>query len=340
MANESIVRTVDDLIAKGRIQRELRDEYIRDMEAGLQNDLLRGSDYTNKTKELAQKRAEAERQIQAEYQKVQAERARLEQWQNQVQGELGKLDALPEMAAKIAAYEQALRDYQVEGKSLLDHVAVPTIPKTTNPGYQPVQPKQPEQQQGGRFMTMETAGAALRDFALLQSKVNRIQLEHQRLFGEPLYDDLIGHYLDTGEDPEQHWKIKHNVDNKRQQITQADQMAREAKIREETRAEIMKELALDPSRVTGTPLGQHQGGLTPLMEQYSQSRALAHSQNTLGGTTPPPGSTDFVPPEKRPEMAASRERVAAASRMFNEHFDLTGNPTTDKGRQLANTYKD
>src|SRR5690242_13088935 len=105
MANESIIRTVDDLIAKGRIQRELRDEYIQHFESGLQNDLLRGADYTNKTKALAQERQQAEQRLQSEYQKLQSERAKLEQWQHQVQGELSKLDALPEMTAKIAAYE-------------------------------------------------------------------------------------------------------------------------------------------------------------------------------------------------------------------------------------------
>lgn len=333
MANESIERAVDDMIAKGRISRDLRDEYIQHFETNLSSDLLRGSDYTNKTKQLADERRAAEQKLQAEYQKLQSDRARLEQWQNQVQGELGKLDALPEMAAKLAAYEQALKDYQI-----YDQVHVPQIPKPTAPSYAP--PQQQQQQQTGRFMTMETAGAALRDFALLQSKVNRVQLEHQRLFGEPLMDDLISHYLDTGEDPEAHWRVKYNVDARKQHIFETNRLAEMAKLKEEMRAELMKELALDPSRVVGAPLGKPQGGLSPMLEQYTQSRALQHSQPHANDKAAAPGATEFVPPEKRPELLMSRERVMNATKMFNEHFDVNGNPTTDKGRQLSTQYKD
>lgn len=337
MANEAIERAVDDLIQQGRVQRELRDEYIRHFETNLQSDLLRGADYTNKTKQLADEKRAYEQRLQADYQKLQQDRARLEQWQNQVQGELSKLDALPELAAKVAAYEQALKDYDI-----YDRVSVPTVPKTPptreqmyhNPNLQPTQ-----QQTPGRFMTMETAGAALRDFALLQSKVSRVQAQHMKLFGEPLEDDLVSHYLDTGEDPEAHWRVKYAVDAKKQQIFEANRLAEIAKIREETRAELMKEFAMDPSRVTGSPLGKPQGGLTPLLESYTQSRALANSQPHANDKTPAPGATEFVPPEKRSELMMSRERVAKASEMFNQHFDINGNPTTDQGRKFSQVYK-
>lgn len=337
MANEAIARTVDDLIAKGRIQRELRDEYIRDMEAGLQSDLLRGADYTNKTKQLADEKRANDQRLQAEYQKLQQDRARLEQWQHQVQGELSKLDALPEMAAKLAAYEQALKDYQI-----YDQVHVPQIPKPTAPSYAP-QPQQgqfqQQQQQGNRFMTMETAAGALRDFALLQSKVNRIQNQHMQLFGKVLEDDLVSHFLDTGEDPEQHWRIKYAVDARRQQIFESDRLAEMAKIKEEMRAELMKEFAMDPSRVTGSPFGKPQGALTPLLENYAQSRALANAAPHAHDKAPAPGATEFVPPEKRSELAMSRDRVAKATEMFNQHFDINGNPTTDQGRKFSQVYK-
>ena len=335
MANEAIEKAVDDLIAQGRVQRELRDEYIRHFEGNLQSDLLRGADYTNKTKQLAEEKRAYEQRLQQEHQKLQADRARLEQWQHQVQGELSKLDALPEMAAKLAAYEQALKDYQI-----YDQVHVPQIPKTTTPNY-PVQPRQDQaqQQQPGRFMTLETAGAALRDFALLQSKVGRIQAQHMKLFGEPLEDDLVGHYLDTGEDPEAHWKIKYAVDTRKQQLFEANRLAEMAKLKEEMRAELMKEFAMDPSRVTGSPFGKPQGALTPLLENYAQSRALANSQPHAHDKAPAPGATEFVPPEKRSELAMSRERVAKASEMFNQHFDINGNPTTDQGRKFSQVYK-
>lgn len=337
MANAAVERAVDDLIAKGRVQRELRDEYIQHFETNLQNDILRGSDYTNKTKELANERRAQEDRIRQEQQKLQADRARLEQWQNQVQGELSKLDSLPEMSAKLAAYEQALRDYQI-----LDQVSVPTVPKPNN--YQPTPVEKVIQgqnaQPSGRYMTMETAGAALRDFALLQSKVSRIMAQHQQLYKEPLDDDLISHFLETGEDPEQFWRIKYGIDAKRQQMQEDSQRARDEQIKQEAREQLMKELALDPARVTGSPLGKPQGGLTPLLETYAQSRATQHSQNATGGTVAPPTAGDFIPPEKRPEMQASRDRVAAASKFFNDHFDVMGNPTSEKGRQLSQLYKD
>jgi len=50
MANEAIERAVDDMIAKDRISRDLRDEYINHFETNLSSDLLRGSDYTTKLK--------------------------------------------------------------------------------------------------------------------------------------------------------------------------------------------------------------------------------------------------------------------------------------------------
>lgn len=335
MANEAIERAVDDMIQKGRISRDLRDEYIQHFETNLSNDLLRGADYTNKTKQLSQERQAAEQKLQAEYQKLQSDRARLEQWQNQVQGELSKLDALPEMAAKLAAYEQTLKDYNI-----YDQVSVPTLPKAPQQMFNNPSPQPQQTQQPGRFMTVETAGAALREMALLQSKVARIQNQHTKLFGETLEDDLVSHYLDTGEDPEQHWRIKYNVDARKQQIFETNRLAEMAKLKEEMRAEIQRELALDPNRYIGTGLGKPQGGLTPMLEQYTQSRALQHGQPHANDKAAAPGATEFVPPEKRPELAMSRERVAAATKMFNEHFDVAGNPTTEQGRSLTNKYKD
>lgn len=334
MANESIERAVDDMITKGRISRDLRDEYIRHFEENLSNDLLRGADYTNKTKQLAEERRATEQRLQQEYQKLQSERQKLEQWQGQVQGELSKLDALPEMAAKLAAYEQALKDYQI-----YDQVSVPAIlPKSATPSYTP--PVQQQQTQSpGEFMTLKTAGAALRDFALLNSKVSRISAQHQKLFGEPLEDDLVAHYLDTGEDPEQYWRVKYAVDARKTQIFEADRLAQVAKIKEETRAELMKEFALDPGRVTGAPFGKPQNsGLSPLMDAYAQSRALANSQPHAHDKAPAPGATEFVPPEKRSELAMARERIANASKLYNEHFDPFGNPTTEKGKSLTSRY--
>src|SRR5262245_31646731 len=232
MANEAIVKTVNDLIAKGRIQEGMRDEYVALLENNLQHDLLRGADYTNKTKALAQERRDAEQRIQQEYQKVQAERAKLEAWQNQVQGELSKLDALPEMTAKIAAYEQALKDYQIYDQVTVP--TVPTVPKQTQP-TNPSPVARMRQDEDNPYMTKQNAGQVLRDYAALQSKINNINYEHIKLFGEPLRDDLVSHFFDTGEDPEAHWRVKYGVESKRQQLREQEAQAERAKIREEER---------------------------------------------------------------------------------------------------------
>lgn len=336
----TINQVVDDLVARGRIQADMKDQYVKLMAANPQLEqeftamFMRGSDYTQKTQRLAEEKRQAQAQLTQEWQKLQTERQQLQEWQGQVQGELGKLDVLPQMSAKIAAYEQALRDYQIYDKVTVPDVPTPNI----NPQPTPVE-KMKQQDPDSPYMTMKDAGSALRDFAVLQGKISRIHARHMKLFGEPLDDDLVSHYLDTGEDPENHWRIKYGVDMKQQDMANQTRQAEIAKIREETRAEVLREMSLDPSRITGSPLGKQPGGLTPIFENYAQSRALAHGQNNPTGVTPPPTATDFVPPEKRPDLAASRDRIAAASRMFNEHFDINGNPTTDQGRKWSQTYK-
>ena len=71
MPNPAIEKVVDDLIASGRVQRELRGEYIAQLESGLKDDLLRGADYTNKTKQLAEEKRRLEDQVKSDYNKLQ-----------------------------------------------------------------------------------------------------------------------------------------------------------------------------------------------------------------------------------------------------------------------------
>lgn len=44
------------------------------------------------------------------------------------------------------------------------------------------------------------------------------------------------------------------------------------------------------------------------------------------------------PPEKVPVIAASRKRIKKAEKMFNDHFDPSGNPKTIKGEKLSAKY--
>lgn len=46
----------------------------------------------------------------------------------------------------------------------------------------------------------------------------------------------------------------------------------------------------------------------------------------------------FIPPEKKPEVAASKKRVRKAEKLFNDHFDPSGNPKTIKGEKLSAKY--
>lgn len=338
MPNEAVEKAVDDLIAKGRISRDLRAEYIRDLESNLQNDLLRGADYTNKTKSLAAERRQAEEWLNQERQKIQAERQRLEHWQNQVGSQLEDYDKvmkeLPSLTARVSAYEQALKDYQIYDKIDIPSVS-PSIPSITDRKEQPRSMPEKNPPADAPWLSREAAAGALKEFALLNGKIAKIQAQHMRLFGEPLDDDLYSHYMETGEDPERHWAVKYNVQGKREEINQKTREAEIAKMREEIRAEVMKDLALDPSRVVGGPSQTYKGGLTPVLEQYSQSRALAHSGTEGDNKQAPP---DFVPPERRSDIAASRDRVARASDLFVKNFDVTGKPITNEGRELARRY--
>lgn len=45
-----------------------------------------------------------------------------------------------------------------------------------------------------------------------------------------------------------------------------------------------------------------------------------------------------VPPEKIPEVKASRIRVKKAEKLFNDHFEPSGNPKTIKGEKLSAKY--
>jgi hypothetical protein len=325
MPNEAIERTVDDLIAKGRIPKDMRDTYVRDLENGFGAELLRGADYTKKTQQLANEKRQYEQWVEQERQKVQAERERLSQWQQRAEGELGRM---PELTARLAAAEQALRDYKI-----YEEVNLPPIGAAPAQSRQTFQPQQTQQMNG---LSREEAASYIRDLTILQGKVNKINAQHMRLFGEPLDDDLVTHYLTTGEDPEQHWRVKYAVENRQAEMQTKKREAEYASMKEQMRSELMQEMALDPSRITGTPSPTF-GRQTPLMEQYTHSRATAHSQNHANDN-PAPKADEYVPPEKRPELQASRDRIASASRMYLDNFDQVGNPTSNRGQELFKKY--
>lgn len=45
-----------------------------------------------------------------------------------------------------------------------------------------------------------------------------------------------------------------------------------------------------------------------------------------------------VPPEKKPELQASKSRISAAVDLFSKNFDVDGNPTSEVGNKLTKKY--
>jgi hypothetical protein len=318
----------------------MKDNYISmltaspELEQELSSMLLRGGDYTKKTQELAAERRQAEQWFNEEKQKLQSERQKLDSWYNNVQGELTEYEKVKrEVLPTMAAYRQKLEDYQI-----LDEVAPPVKSTTpTSPTYTP-----PKQTQGSTpvngFITRDDFEKVVNNYNALNSKVDKVRSQHFKLFGEWLDEDLAGHYFQTGQDPEEYWRTKFGVDNKRQEIEAKNREAEIARIREEERAKIMSEIASDPNRVINPSFGGRPvGGLSPSLERFAHSRATAHSQNNPNDKTAT-GSDDFVIPEQRAQLVATRERTNAAVEKFNSNFDLTGQPTTEEGRRLFNKH--
>lgn len=344
MPNEAIVKAVDDMIRNGAINAAARQSAIDHFERELQGQILMGSDYTRKTQELARQRQEAQAAVAAEQAKVQAERNRLQQWEQQAKNELeeyGRIaKQMPVMASKLAAYEQVIKDYNIPPDQI---VAPPVIPiETPTPKPNMTQPANPNLANKD-WLSRDEALGYLRDLTQLNGTAFRIQAEHMKLYGEPLAEDLVTHSLSTGQNMEEYWKVKYGVDAKRQEIANRDREAERAKIREEERTALMQQYAGDPTRfVGGQAPGQYMpvGGLTPQLEQFSSSRALAHSQNHANDQLAAPGADSFVPPEKRPDIAMQRERISNAVNAFYKNFDITGTPISEQGKKWSDQYRD
>lgn len=327
MADPNVERVVDGLIQSGRISQEHRAFYVQQIESGLGDHLLRGADYTRKTQELAQARREFDQQVATERQKLTGQQQKLEDWYNRVEGDLRDYDSLK---AKAAAYEQKLRDYNI-----YDEVEQPRNPN--NPTPRPVDSRQTQVNTNHRPLTVEEGNRFASDILLLQSKLNRIQNEHFRVFGQPLPpdEDLVAHFMKTGDDPEQYWRTKYNVDSRKAEIQAQSQAAYEEKIRAEERAKVMAEITSDPNRVAGAPVLGRVGGVSPLLEAYSQSKATQHSQNRANeevATGMVPKDGERLNPERINEIPAAMDRINNAASKFQRMFSDDGTPVSEEGK--------
>lgn len=328
MADPNVEKVVDDLIRSGRVSQDHRAFYVQQIESGLGDHLLRGADYTRKTQELAQARREFEQQVAAEKQRLSERQQKLENWYNGVEGDLRDYDRLKTTSA---AYEQKLKDYNI-----YDEVEQPRPHNPSPTPRQPVDPRQTENRPGG-FLTVEQGNRFASDMLLLQSKLNRIQNEHFRVFGAPLPadEDLVAHFMKTGEDPEAYWNTKYNVAGKRAEIEAQNRIAYEDKIRAEERAKVMAEITSDPNRVAGAPVLGRVGGVSPLLEAYSHSKATQHSQNRANedvATGMVPKDGERLNPERINEIPAAMDRINNAASKFQRMFSDDGTPVSEEGK--------
>lgn len=316
---QQIEQTVDEMVKAGRIQEAMRGQYVDLLakDEGVAQDFagrfMRHDDYTRKTMEIARQRQEQEAQFQQR-------RQELEQWERDARAEMATLkaqaDQTPELRAKVAAYEQALRDF-----NMMEHVQVPPAPGGQPAVPQPANPYAPAQAQQtpGNYLTREEVSQFAQQLLNLQSTTLRIAGQHQRLFGQPLEDDIITEAVAAGQDPQTYWEAKFNVAGKRAELQAKERDAEIARIREEERAKLVAEYATDPSRLNGGQFAMdaNQIPTNRAFETFS-SRGLA---------------TDNAPPA--PELAhpqiAKQQRVDRAAAAWDKLFDAGGNPRVGGG---------
>ena len=325
---EQIAETVDGWVKAGRIQEGMRGQYIEMLtQGGLDQEVagmfMRHSDYTRKTQEVAEERRRLEAERADAQQQFATRRAALEEWERDVKGEIERLKKLesqyPEMTARIAAYEQALEDY-----GLIEQVKValpqrdPNMPPTTNPTAT-------QQQAAANYLTRDEVGQFAQQLLSMQGSAFAIAGEHQRLFGQPLTDDIISEAIAANQDVRTFWESKYNVPGKRAEVAAREREAEIAKIREEERAKIMAEFTTDPSRLTGSSPLTNAGPMRPTVEVFDKfsSRALL---------------ADDAPkaPELIPSQIAQSQRVNKAAAAWDKLFDADGNPRTNAGGPAGN----
>lgn len=327
-ATEQVRGIVDELVSTGRIRGDEKDNYLTllagdparaEVFAGM---LLRGKDYTVKSQQLAEQRREVERLKTQEQQTWAAKRQELENWQRAAQAELDEAKRLgqnvAQLSAKVAAYEQALRDYQ-----LLESVQVPTEVNSMdyqNPNRTPVAPVQAAQPVNptNEYLGRDEAARVLQQVVTMTGEAMVLAARHQKLFGQPLDSNLIQEALQAGEENlDRYWRTKYNVEAKESELRQQEMDAERNRIREEERAKVLQEFASNPS-MASMP-GGNQGRPLQIFETYNPAKAMD-------------ATTAVKAPELIPDLAAASSRVSDAVSFFRQQFDSDGNPRTGSGR--------
>jgi len=320
-AREQVSALVDNLIKEGVIASTERDNYLTSLagdDAKAQrfaNMLLMGNDYTRKTQDLAAQRRELEAERQRQANELANRQRSLEDWERTARAELEQARALqssvPGMAAKVAAYEQALRDY-----NLLDQVNVPAVPTTSHtPGETMTTTSNPTPTQpAGDWLKRDEATDYLRQILELQGESMLIAARHQTLFGKPIDRNIVAESLRANVPLDQYWRTLYNVEAREAELQANEREAERARIREEERAKLMSEFV---GQTPGQPA--FQGAKTPeLFNVYNPSKSLATER------------TD-VAPEMKPDLGSAMSRVNDAVSFFRERFTPEGLPRNGGG---------
>jgi len=328
---EQIAADVDRLVKEGAIAEGMRQQYIdlfskdekaQQRFAGL---LSMDRDYTNKSKANAEWKRQQEAELEAERQRFALERAALEQWERDARAEVDRLKRLevqyPELTAKIAAYEQAIEDY-----GLKEQVKIPTISREDVMPTYPTQPASPASPAvpataQGNYLTREDVGNFAQQLLSMQGTAFAIAGEHQRLFGQPLSDDIITEAMNAQQDIRQYWESKYNVQGKRAEIAQRDKEAEIARIREEERAKLMTEFATNPTKVIGNTPGAFSD------PRFSKSNEVFDTFSSRAV----PGESAPVAPELVPPQLAASQRVQRAAAAWSQMFTPDGVPKSGGG---------
>lgn len=343
--SEQIEASVDTMITQGRIQSTMRDQYINLLTANdkvaeyFGTGFMQAGDYTRKTQGHADQVRTWQAQQEAERAKFQKDRTDLEQWQKQAQTEFDRMKGLeqqfPTLTAKIAAYEQILKDY-----GLTEQVQIPNLPQgessmpnNNNNGNSfqaqgsPVSPG--AKSQTADYITREDVAAFARELINLQGKALRITARHQQLFGAPLVDDIVSEAMAAGQEPEHYWATKYNVPAKESELAKQAIDVEKVRMEAEIRAKVMAELAIDPSRVL-TPHGlQSVSSKGAVLDRYAASRALEYNPLTGASTADP--SQPLISPEKLPNLSQTISRINEAKDFFNKTFNSDGTPLNGGG---------
>lgn len=321
---QQIESQIDWAIANGKIpaaDRQKHIEFLVSNQDFYSSALAGGAHFTNKAKEMALERQQAEAQIQAERAKLAQERNEMAAWGRDARAELDRVKAIENehraLLEENARMRQLAKDYNIE-----DELPARPEPQRQMPNqYQQPMLAQPGRQRDpetGRFLSRQEGEQFAQGVLNMTSGAMAAAAEHFALFGTPLSDNIMQEAIAAGApDVKAYWETKYNVPAKRQEKAETDRAAEIERIRAEERQKVMTEMAIDPSRfVPGQ--GTYQSQRSPLQDAYMHSRAAAMNPVTESG--------ERIVPEKMSDIQATNSRVQSSAAAFAKHYNPDGSP--------------